>query len=221
MKCAHVGMLCNLAGLVSIVTGLLLANIFLPAYLAHGRKAQRVSCVNNLKQLGIAFRLWEGDHADQFPFNLSTNAGGTLEYCDRDQDGFDRNAFLHLRAMGNCEGMTTPKLLVCPQDRSRHPAADFDQLQATNITYRFYSGTNTSEANPQAVLAECPIHGNLLFCDGSVQQVKGDPIPWTEILTDRVPPSSGLTLAIVALVAGLLLLLLGFYRPAKHREANK
>jgi prepilin-type processing-associated H-X9-DG protein len=139
------------------------------------RKPQHINCVSNLKQIGIAFRLWEGDHGDQYPFNLSTNAGGNMELCAIDKDGFDTNAYLYLRTMA--DELSTPKLLICPQDRSKTTATNFASLQPENISYRFHSGTNVTEANPQAVLAFCPVDGNLLFCDGSVQQAKAAPPP--------------------------------------------
>jgi hypothetical protein len=137
----------------------------------NGPRAQHINCVNNLKQIYIAFRLWEGDHGDQHPFNVSTNAGGTLELCAVDKDGFDSNAYLYLRLMTN--ELTVPKLLICPQDRSKKAAPNWTDLQPENISYRFRSGTNVIEANPHEVLAVCPIDGNILYCDGTV---KGEPV---------------------------------------------
>jgi prepilin-type processing-associated H-X9-DG protein len=134
------------------------------------RRAQHINCVSNLKMIGIAFRLWEGDHGDQFPFNLSTNAGGTMELCATNMDGFDRNAYLHLRTMTN--ELTAPLLLICPQDRSKKAATNWANLQAENITYRFRSGPNVTETNENEVLAICPIDGNTLYCDGHVAEGK-------------------------------------------------
>ena len=41
-------------------------------------QAPSSDCANNLKEIGIAFKTWALDHNDQFPFNVSTNSGGTL-----------------------------------------------------------------------------------------------------------------------------------------------
>jgi len=57
-----------------------------------------------------------------------------------------------------------------PADSRKHAALDFLSLQAANISYHVYSGTNIVETNPQEILAICPIHNNVLLCDGSVQQ---------------------------------------------------
>jgi hypothetical protein len=136
------------------------------------RKAQKINCVNNLKQIGLAFRVWEGDHGDQFPFNVSTNAGGTMDFCAVGKDGFDSNAYLHFKAMTGDDYLTVPLLLVCPQDRSKKPATNWASLGAENVTYRLRFGTNVSDANPRAILAVCPIDGNVLYCDGTVEEGK-------------------------------------------------
>ena len=134
------------------------------------RVAQHITCVNNLKEIGLAFKIWEGDHGDQFPFNTGTNAGGTMELCAPDKDGFDGNAWLHFKALAGSEGLTTPRLLICPQDTSKHAAANWPSLTAENVSYRLRTGTNVSDVNPHEILAVCPVDGNVLYCDGSVKE---------------------------------------------------
>lgn len=133
--------------------------------------AQKLTCINNLKQIGLAIRTWAIDNDGRFPFNLSTNAGGTQELCARGSDGFDSNAAIHFQVVSN--ELFTPKLLVCPKDPSRKAAASFRMLAATNVTYRLCTGTNITEAGPRHVLVVCPIDGNMLYTDGSVTDSKG------------------------------------------------
>jgi hypothetical protein len=133
------------------------------------RVAQHITCVNNLKELGVTFKFWEGEHNDQFPFNLGTNAGGSREFCRPDTNGFDRNASVFIRLVSKDGDLTTPRLLVCPQDPGKHPATNWDSLTYDNITYRFRCGTNVCDANPQEIFAVCPVDGNTLYCDGTVK----------------------------------------------------
>ena len=162
-----------LAGLIMGYVSLLVSLVILPAMLlpalsrAKG-KAQSINCSNNMKQIGLSFRTWAIDNNDNFPFNVSTNKGGTLELCQLGSEGFDRNAAFHFQVMSN--ELSTPKILVCPADSKRQPAPDFLSLQSANVSYQVRSGPNVSDTNPDQVLAVCPIHNNVLRCDGSVQR---------------------------------------------------
>ncbi|MGA2867048.1 MAG: DUF4190 domain-containing protein [Verrucomicrobiota bacterium] len=162
-----------IAGFVLGYVGLVLSLVVLPAMLlpalarAQGQ-AQSASCQNNLKQIGLAFKIWATDNNDQFPFNVSTNSGGTLELCAPGPDGYDRNAALHFMVLSN--ELSTPRVLVCPSDSGKSFALNFLNLQAANVTYLLRTGPGVNETNPATVLAVCPIHGKVLLTDGGVQQ---------------------------------------------------
>src|SRR5271165_1300080 len=66
--------------LVVIAIIAILAAMLLPALAAAKRKAQKINCVNNLKQVGLAFRIWEGDNGDKYPMSLSSTQGGASEF---------------------------------------------------------------------------------------------------------------------------------------------
>jgi hypothetical protein len=172
MNPLRIGRGCHIAGLVLIVMALLLLGYLLTRPPGDWRRPSRLGCVNNLKQIGLSFRTWALDNDGPFPFNVSTNAGGTMEFCALDSDGFDSNAALHFQVMSN--ELYTPILLVCPMDWTRKPAASFRNLQASNVTYRLHSGVDINVSNPTAVLALCPFDGNTLHCDGGVTLAKAD-----------------------------------------------
>jgi len=64
---------------VIAVIGLLAALLF-PAIAKAKARAQRLSCVCDLKQIGLSYRQWALDHTNAYPMAISTNFGGTLEH---------------------------------------------------------------------------------------------------------------------------------------------
>jgi hypothetical protein len=90
-----------------------------------------------------------------------------LELCAPGPGGFDKNAAMHFLVMSN--ELSAPSILVCPADK-RPAAMDWEHLGAANVTYQVRSGEGVTDANPQQVLAVCPIHNNVLRADGSVQR---------------------------------------------------
>src|SRR6266567_1546956 len=147
---------------------------------------ESTSCINNLKQIGLAFRTWALDHDDKYPFNVSTNGGtfsvpsshppfapriirswtgGTMELCSPGSDCFDTSAPFVFRVMSEELGST--KILVCPSDSGKKPAADFEHLLSANVSYQVRSGPSVNDTNPNEILGRCPINGHILLYDGS------------------------------------------------------
>ena len=163
----------TLVGLIIIVAVLaILAAMLLPALASAKRKSKRINCVNNLKQDGLAFRLWEGDNGDKYPMAVSTNKNGTMEYAE------DGNAFRHFQVMSN--ELSTPKILVCPAD-DRTAAASFARLKNQNVSY--FVGLDATEVRPQMLLTGDRNVTNGMAPVRSVLELRpGIPAGWTEAM---------------------------------------
>src|SRR5260370_31829839 len=75
--------------------------VLLPS-LAHQRLHARLkACINNLKQVGVAFRVWPTD-GDQFPAGVGVKSGGAKEEVEKG------HVVLNFLVMSN--ELSTPKI---------------------------------------------------------------------------------------------------------------
>ena len=126
----------------------------------------QLSCLNNLRYIGLSLKTWALDNDNCFPFHVYTNWGGTMELRAIGPDGFDTNSFLHFMVASNYLSATSR--LVCPGDLVRWAATNFASLGPEDVTYRLRTADTVTPLNPQEVLAVCPIDGNTFYCNGSV-----------------------------------------------------
>ena len=116
--------------LVVIAIIAILAALLLPALAKAKRAAKRAACINNLKQVGLSFKIWQGDHGDKYPTAVSVAKWGAQEYIFSQSPitagtyagtkysaaplGYGvTNVFM---VMSN--ELSTPKTLYCPSDIS-------------------------------------------------------------------------------------------------------
>jgi prepilin-type processing-associated H-X9-DG protein len=129
--------------LVVIAVLVVAVALILPVLAIAKRKSSRISCANDLKQVGIAFRLWEGDNNNKYPMAVSVTNGGAMELIATG------NVTACFQVMSN--EVNTPKILLCPNDASRVWATDFFTLNNSNISY--FVGLDADESKPRTFLS--------------------------------------------------------------------
>ncbi len=148
---------------VVVVVLSVLAAIFLPQWVRSQKRYRAcLSCVNNLKQVGLAFKVWALDNNDHFPMQVGVTNGGTMELVNAG------NVWPHFLVMSN--ELSTPKILFCPREADKQrtmanaflpnpappplgpPASPVVPL-TNDIHLSYFVGVDADDQLPQMVLA--------------------------------------------------------------------
>jgi|GEM_PF-1580226 len=192
---------------IVLVVIVVLALLAIPAIQARARaraKVNRIKCVNNLKNVGLALRIFSTDNNGAWPWQVSTNDGGSKEFLQNPS-----LAWPHFQALSN--ELSTPRIARCPNDLTGIQPATFRNA-TNNSAFSYFLGLDASEEFPETILGgdsnleldgqrlrstlvtlrtnanlrfdntrvntgqndpwhATPDTGNILFGDGSVQQV--------------------------------------------------
>lgn len=107
-------------------------------------RANNIHCVSFLVQIGIATRIWQGDHNGNYPMEVSVAKGGAQELLATG------NVAACFEVMSN--ELATPFILACPNDVRSCAARDWNgQLSRTNISY--FVGLAATNSVESTVLA--------------------------------------------------------------------
>jgi prepilin-type N-terminal cleavage/methylation domain-containing protein/prepilin-type processing-associated H-X9-DG protein len=183
--------------LVVIAIIVILAAMLLPVLNRGKMRAKQIQCVNNLREMGLAFNSFAHDHESRFPMQVSTNSGGAMEYVQRGYliSGEFDFTFRIFQTISN--ELVAVQHLICPAD-TRTETNTFGNVQNANLSY--FVGVNAQPVASTLVLAGDrnispemvpPVSiyhlyssflewsrdghrfkGNLLFADSHVEQTK-------------------------------------------------
>lgn len=160
----------DLVVVVSVTTVVLLLGLTAMRQLQrNSAKAARISCVGNLKQVGLSFRIWANDHGDLYPMQLGYEESALREAA------LAGRMFRVFQLLSN--ELAVPKTISCPAD-NRIPGIEWQSLANTNISY--FLGMDAADNRPDMILSgdrNLAIGGKLLA--GTVPLETNSSIEWT------------------------------------------
>ncbi|MFC1667918.1 DUF1559 domain-containing protein [Chlamydiota bacterium] len=120
---------------IVLVITILLSMIILPVLKTMRKSGDKATCVNNLKQIGIAFSVYRSDYNGFIPASYWWNSAGSEE------DTWDN---ILLSYIDKDPTLSTPRIYLCPTYIKQHP--DFKAASPPHISdiKRTYGMNNTT-----------------------------------------------------------------------------
>ena len=186
--------------LVVIAIIAILAGMLLPALNSAREKARRISCTSNLKQIGLAAKMYSGDFNEKFPCTQDYYLGSTSQWVEKTNGYHNGPSATLLMSQGY---NTDYKTYVCPSGTlngikpttniltNNTNANDYclqaaaDTVDQTNLSYAFIAGMNENDSPDSGLTFDVGYeiaskksnhekYGNICFVDGSARNFAGD-----------------------------------------------
>lgn len=161
-----------------VILAIIALVIMLPMLGTAGRRAQRINCLSNLKQIGDATHWWAEYNGTNKSFQALKEArtGWLLR----------GNVAGWFQVMSN--ELDSPKILICPSDRDHSIAAINFQNDFNNSHISYFVGPDANETYPQMLLfgdsnlevSNTPVKSGLFVWTGDM------PVSWTAVRHNRV-----------------------------------
>jgi competence protein ComGC len=178
---------------IIVLLGVLFA-MMAPALAPVHNKSSRISCVNNLKQIATAYRIWENDNGDKYPMEIEETAEGMRGILSNSVSA-GKFAYLPYAIMANELGQS-PKVVLCPSDdriantnfywgAQNAPKENgyqwpvpttYGSFDNTNVSY--FCGVGAEDTYPQSILGGDRNLGNggvINVANGTVPSPEQDP----------------------------------------------
>jgi prepilin-type processing-associated H-X9-DG protein len=156
------------------VIGLVAAGVVLPKMARTKSTPSIYRCANNLKQVGLAFRIYANDNHDLYPMRVPEAAGGAKEAVERGE------LFRIFQVMSN--ELSVPRTVFCPAEASqRTTTTNWAALRNSNLSY--FVGLDAEDTRPNTILSgDRDIAENGQLLRGAANLTTNRPVAWHKLL---------------------------------------